>query len=106
MRYIHTKCGGNIDIETKTCARCKKHWNLFTWWMTATEIRPIAEIPTRKIGNKTLRVPRKQYSSWADRLPGVSTIASGLPNWPRWARILSTLVVVGVIVAIALFVRC
>ena len=106
MRYIHIKCGGTIDIKTRTCTGCKKHWNLFAWWTTATEIRPVREIPTQKAGDRVIRVQRKQYASWANRLPGVSTIASGLPNWPRWARILSTLVVIGMVVAAALFIRC
>jgi len=106
MKFIHSKCGGDIDIKTKTCTRCKKHWNWFTWWMTATEIRPIAEMPTQKVGDRVHRVQRKRYASWGDKLPGVGAIASRLPNWPRWARIVSTLVVIGIVVAIVLLVRC
>jgi len=110
VRFIHTVCGGDIDTKTKTCTRCKKHWNLFTWWMTATEIRPIAEVPTRKIGDRSLRVgltKKSGYAGWMEnRLPGVAAIASRLPNWPRWARLLATLVVLGIVVVIVLLVRC
>ena len=98
MRYIHTKCDGNIDIKTRTCTKCKKHWNWFTWITTATEIRPIAEVPTQKVGDRTLRIKRKQYASWGDKIPGVSIIAGRLPNWPRWARLLTTGTFVGIIV--------
>ena len=105
MKFIHTACGGTIDVKTKTCTGCKKHWNWFTWWMTATEIRPVATLPSRKVGNRTSRVNRKQYASWGNKVPGVAAIAGVLPNWPRWARILVTLVVFGIVIAIVLLVR-
>lgn len=100
MRFMHTKCGGDIDIKTKTCLRCSKHWNWFTWWMTATEIRPVAEIPTRKVGDRaiSLKPTRKQYAGWADKVPGATLLPGMLPNWPRWARILATITSIGVIV--------
>ena len=104
MRFIHTKCGGDIDVRTKTCTNCKKRWNWITWWLSTTEIRPVAEVPTRKVGDRVVRVKRKQYASWGDRLPGVAVIAGRLPNWPRWARIVATLVVLGIIVGIVLLV--
>ena len=99
MKFIHTKCGGYIDVKTRTCTKCKKKWNWLTWMITATEIRPIAEIPTQKVGDRVVRLghTRKQYASWADRLHGVGAIASRLPNWPRWTRILVTATFVGVI---------
>jgi len=106
VKYIHTKCGGDIDVKTKTCTRCKKKWNWLTWWMTTTEIRPVAEVPSRKVGDRVIRPKRKQYANWGNKVPGVAAIAGRLPNWPRWARILSVLVVLGIIVAIVLLVRC
>ena len=110
MRFIHTKCGGNIDTKAKTCTRCHKQWNWFTWWMTATEIRPMPEVPglrASKLKVSGEREPsRAQYAGWGNKVPGVSTIASRLPNWPRWARILVTLAFVGIVVGIVLLVRC
>jgi len=108
VRFQHTACGGDIDTKTKTCTRCKKHWNWFTWWMTATEIRPVPERTrpgTLKVAGRKKPI-RVQYASWGDRLPGVGAIAGRLPNWPRWARIVSTLVVIGIVVVIVLLVRC
>ena len=100
MQYIHTVCGGLIDTKTKTCTRCHKHWNGLTWWLTATEIRPIPEKQDRPKGIPYRRDTgiKTQYASWGNKVPGVGTIASGLPNWPRWARVVATVVVVGVVV--------
>lgn len=111
MRFMHTKCGGSIDTRTRTCIKCKKHWNWLTWWTTATEIRPMPEVPTRKprrASAEALRAkkyhPRKQYAGWGNKIPGVGTIASRLPNWPRWTRILVTVAFVAVVVLIIILV--
>jgi hypothetical protein len=49
MKYYHTRCGGAIDVKTKTCTRCKKKWNWFTWWFN-NEIRPVVE--TKRKGER------------------------------------------------------
>jgi len=83
---------------------------LVTWWMTATEIRPIAEVPIERLGIDLLGSDSLRnlvmLVGWRTDLPGVAAIASRLPNWPRWARLLATLVVLGIVVVIVLLVRC
>lgn len=105
MEYIHTKCGGLIEAKTRTCTRCHKHWNLLAWWTTVTEIRPVPEkqdrpkgIPYRK--DAGMEPTRKQYSKWGDAIPGVSALASRLPNWPRWSRLLTSLIFVGIVIVV------
>lgn len=122
MQYLHTACGGLIDTKTRNCTRCHKHWTLLTWWTTATEIRPVPERPSRrrtilspaKPGTRSKKEVRKaaqrvvagrrRYAGWGDTIPGVGTIASRLPNWPRWARILITVAFVAVIVVVIVLV--
>lgn len=103
MKYIHQTCGGLIDTKTRTCTKCHKKWTWLAWWMTATEIRPIPE-PSKKAKGVTYRKgtgvkpTRMQYAEWGNKIPGVGAIASRLPNWPRWARILVTVVVAGLVI--------
>lgn len=40
------------------------------------------------------------YAKWGDKFPMVPELAGRLPNWPRWARLLTTLVIVGIITLI------
>jgi len=50
---------------------------------------------------KDLAKPEKgptQYARWADKVPGVSFVAGRLPNWPRWMRILTGVVLLGIVV--------
>jgi hypothetical protein len=45
------------------------------------------------------------YAKWADKVPGVGWFAGLLPKWPRWARILATLVVAGIVVLVIFLLR-
>ena len=87
--WIHTGCGGTIDVKKRTCTKCKKVWNFWNFFMDPVGIRPL---------KRTEEVPETSYARWADRVPYVSLIASKLPNWPRWARIISTLLVYGIVI--------
>ena len=107
MEFYHTKCGGRIDTKTKTCGGCHKHWNWFSWWMSATEIRVVPATKAKK-KPKALRIKpgSASHAKWGDALPGVGQVASRLPNWPRWVRILVTAVfALGVAAVIVLVVR-
>jgi len=47
---------------------------------------------------KVLTKGTTKYASWADRVPGAGLVASRLPKWPRWARVLTVcLIIVGVV---------
>ena len=106
MEFYHTACGGRIDTKTRTCLRCKRHWNWFSFRFTLTEIRPVPASLTRSKPKLEPWVKPKptSYAKWGDRLPGVGIVASKLPNWPRWARILVTLILIGIVVGIVLLV--
>ena len=105
MEFYHTKCGGRIDAETRTCLKCKKHWDWFSFRFTLTEIRPA---PARYAQEKprALRVKpgTTSYATWGDKVPGVGSIASRLPSWPRWVRILVTLVFVGIVIVVIVWI--
>lgn len=93
MIYVHTKCGGEIDPKKRVCTKCKKKWNRFSFYFDPSGIRP-------RSGESSLYPPKKdrqKYAKWADRTPGAKIIPSLLPNWPRWARILSTVVFLGLV---------
>ena len=46
---------------------------------------------------------KTSYAGWGDKFAGVGFIASHLPNWPRWARVVAALVIVGAIVGVVLW---
>ena len=98
MRYIHTKCGGEIHTSKRRCMKCGKKWNILSFWLNPKDIRPDMGRPTTR---QQVRKIRKgtSYAKWGDAVPGVPTIASRLPNWPRWARVLAS---VGVLLVITL----
>ncbi|MBA7679117.1 hypothetical protein ES703_87400 [subsurface metagenome] len=102
MEYLHTRCGGLIDIKTRTCLKCKKHWGWLAFRFTLSEIRLVpATMAKNKPRALRIKPGTASYSKWGDRIPGVGAIASRLPSWPRWARILVTvafiLVVIGLV---------
>jgi len=87
--WIHMECGGTINIKSRLCTKCGKTWSFWDFFMDPVEIRPL---------KTTEEVPETSYAKWADRVPYVSYFAGRLPNWPRWARILSTLLIYGILV--------
>lgn len=121
MRFVHVKCGGEIDVEKRTCLRCKKKWSRVAFRYDPTGIRPMVDAKGKlvpdKVSPKALR--EKTYHGqktvsppgWVDRVPlwadlGLTGLfVKKLPRWPRWARILTTLIFVGVVITIILALR-
>lgn len=102
MIYTHTKCGGMIDPKKRQCLRCKRKWNRFSFWFDPSGIRPTAgEYPPDMVKPKK---ERQRYAKWAEGTPGARLIPSLLPNWPRWARILSTVLFITAVVLLSLWV--
>ncbi len=105
--YIHAHCGG--VVKGRKCLRCGKKWNIISFWVDPSGIRPQImnrEEYEKKSGAKVTVKKGATYAKWADKLPGVSTVASRLPNWPRWARLLTAgLLVAGLLVVIILLPR-
>jgi len=99
MRFVHTKCGGEVDTKKRKCSKCKRKWNPISILIT-TELRPMVDRKRRLVPDRKVT-----YAKWADRIPGAGQVAGFLPNWPRWARILATVIVVIIVVVIILLVR-
>ena len=105
MPVQHVDCGGIIDTKKRQCTRCKHKWGLLDFWFNTGEIRPIIESKTVRaeaIRRKTYEP--KKHAKWAEKVPGATVLPKYLPNWPRWARILSTLVFLAVVVGVILWI--
>jgi len=121
MRFVHIKCGGEIDVEKRRCMRCKKRWSRVGFKIDATGIRPMVDskgqlvpdkVKSSTLGGKTRRKERTgSVASWTDGIPvwvdlGLARVfANWLPRWPRWARILATLIFVGIVIYCAIILR-
>jgi hypothetical protein len=91
MPYYHKYCGGKISWVPPLpvpprCNDCGKIWNPL-----------VVYGPRPKDMEYRLEREPATYARWADKLPGAGSIASHLPNWPRWARITSFALLVGVL---------
>ena len=87
MPYYHVKCGGKIHLWRRKCTKCKKRWPL-----TALLNYPFPSDMHYLIDTKVIPDVKKgktSYAKWSEKVPGASTLASWLPNWPRWVRILA-----------------
>jgi len=102
MRYIHTRCGGVVNYKKRQCTKCRKKWNFFSFWFNPNDIRAQAE-PKVKVTSK--RRPITASPRWTDTIPGADWFVNLLPKWPRWARILSTIVFVAIVVVIVYLIR-
>jgi hypothetical protein len=101
MPYYHSKDGGEILFWQRKCKICGKRWPI-----TALGSFKIPEgMTTFRVNAPKISPGTTQYAKWADRVPGAGSVAGRLPNWPRWARILVTLVIVGIIVGIVIIIR-
>jgi len=109
LRMKHVKCGGEIYVPDRKCIKCGKRWNPVSFQIT-NEIRPMTDssgkvmVTTNKehLGIKVERKPTS-YVKWMDNLGPAGTIASRLPNWPRWARLLVGTTVIGGVVILVLW---
>lgn len=117
MRFIHTGCGGEIDVKKRQCTRCKKKWDPISFRLDPTGIRPMVDAGGKlapggedieKLKKKYVpngKQPATTYASWGDKIPGLAKFAGSLPNWPRWARILTAITFIVVVVIIILIIR-
>lgn len=114
MRFQHVNCGGEIDVKNRQCTRCKKRWNLVAFRLDPVSIRPMfgpdGKLTPDKTKMRTTREKpwseqptRKQYAKWAEKIPGATILPRLLPKWPRWARILTTVVFVGIVTLVTLW---
>ena len=103
MRFIHTKCGGEIDVKKRQCMKCKKKWGFFAFRFNPTGIRPMTDRKGRPVPEESIR--RLEGTNWVRKFPGVVRFARLLPKWPRWARILAvSTILVAIVTSIILLV--
>lgn len=86
-RILHKGCDG--QITKRICSKCKMEWGLLESWITFDWYH-------QKLGKKvTSETPRK--------LTG-NIVVDTLPNWPRWARLSSTVGVTLLLVGLVIYV--
>jgi hypothetical protein len=95
-QYIHSHCGGRISLWRMRCQKCKKQYNPLSFMFT-NKIRPVY--------TESSKAPTKGDKIIAKRIPVVESLVKFLPNWPRWARILTAVVLVLIIIAIVWAVK-
>ena len=97
MRVMHTKCGGEIDVKTRQCRRCKKRWDPVSFKLDPIGIRPMLDARGRPLPDREGKgVTEEEYTPsiprWMQHVVGapyLDAVVSKLPKWPRWARILT-----------------
>lgn len=88
--------------------RCKKKWDPISFKLDPNGIRPMIDVGGRLLPDKAgLETPREQstYAKWGDKVPGLAVFAGRLPQWPRWARVLVALALLGVIIGVIVLLR-
>ena len=110
MPFIHNGCGGKVSIITGKCSKCHKKFKPNSanpnglpnnvYFDGGERIKKMKAKAASKVASRGTT----PYAKWADKapVPGLASIASSLPNWPRWARILTT---VGIAVALIFVIR-
>lgn len=97
MPYIHVGCGGVVPLRFPVrCRKCKHKWP-WTVMFAPTPPKDMRFVITPPVPARGTT----QYAKWADRIPGAGLVASKLPKWPRWARILT---VSGIIAGVAFLI--
>ena len=96
MPYYHKKDSGKIGLLSRKCSKCGKRW----------PIMALFKYPPPKDMTRYIIEPKgpPTYAKWADRFPFVNVIASLLPNWPRWARILTVCLLLLVIALLLVYI--
>ncbi len=85
MPYYHLKDNGEVKFWSRKCKVCGKHWSFMTLFAMSPpkDMRYFIHTPQLKV-----KKGKTSYAKWAEKVPGgAATVASWLPNWPRWARI-------------------
>lgn len=94
MPYYHMDCDGKIKwypflpIRPR-CLKCGQTWSpAVVYSSQPKDLYYVYEGPSMNIN-----IPKGQtdYAAWGDNFPGVPTVASHLPNWPRKWRLISFL---------------
>lgn len=111
MEFIHKKCGRKVEVSVLKGGRCKKchkrFWPLLSLFSldlmpaegrAEKQDRRTKEVVRAKVeATKKGKNGRKQYADWAEKVEPAKWTARRLPSWPRWARILSTVIVLSLI---------
>ena len=96
MPYYH-RCGGKISFWKRRCNKCGKTWSILAIFAPSPPKDMVYVLETRM---PEVKRGKTKYASWADGFPGVSVIASRLPSWPRWVRIMVAIGFIGLIVGV------
>jgi len=78
----HRNCHG--IVRKRTCSKCGQHWGFMD---SLTSPDYYAEKMPSKSPLKSDMKPQRKLTG--------NPVTDALPNWPRWARISSTLIIVG-----------
>jgi len=104
MAYYHKRDNGKIiwlrfpRPWVVRCSKCGKRW--------PTSV--LFQYPPPKDMTRFIVETKKEpatYARWADKIPMVNIVPRFLPNWPRWARLLVTCVLIAVIVGVVILIR-
>lgn len=87
VRMEHRKCGGEVSISRLKCLKCGKHF-----YSPLALINPFYFAFPRYVNFP--EPTRKTLASYKGIQP--IGLAKYLPNWPRWARILSFSIVMAI----------
>ena len=92
MPYYHTKDNGKVNFFRRKCEVCGTKWSIWSYFLKSMP-KGIYWKPKKEIKIPELKLNiskgKTSYAKWADNNPSVALVASRLPNWPRWARVLS-----------------
>jgi len=102
MRYKHLHCGG--EIIGRKCQRCHKYWSR-AGFLLATDVRPLTDSKRRLREARTKGVTSFREAK-SKGVASTKRVVSFLPKWPRWARVLTSLVVLALVtVGVVLLMR-
>ena len=102
MPFYHTKDNGQVGTLSGKCQVCGKRWP----WTVILSTRVPKGMYWEPVSKLAITKGQTSYAGWADRLPGVSIVASRLPNWPRWVRVLTVLLFILLAIILVLwFIR-
>ena len=105
MDLFHVGCGGEIDVKKRQCLKCKHKWGRMAFLTTPNEIRQVVKSKAARASALRQKVDKPtRHAKWAENIPGATLLPSMLPSWPRWARLLSTAVVLGIITTVIVLI--